>query len=347
MRRIKCEICGRELAVNAFTRHLRKEHDLDQKEYYNKYLKKDGEGICKNCGKPTKFIKFTQGYRDCCCTSCTNLIKYGCKSNISRPEVRAKAQQTNLERHGAKTPFESKKIQDGIKETILDRYGSITPFGNKDIQEKVHQTNIERFGVKTPFESNEIQEKIKKNNLEKYGVENVLASEAIQEKIKQTNIEKYGVDHNWKSKEVRQRGLETLQKSISDHCKENNLIELRDLDLQYPRKVCEELEIEIETFKKVNLIRDDVDIQAIKDLDNQLQENAKVYNSKYEAEIHDWLKEIYSGEIVINTRQVITPLELDIYIPEKSLAVEFNGNRCHSINFGMDKNYHLNKTLLC
>ena len=105
MDRIKCEICGKEIAINNITQHLRKEHDLDQKEYYDKYLKKDGEGLCKNCGKPTKFIKLTKGYRDCCCAECTNLIKYGYKYHTSRPEVQAKIQKTNLERHGAKNSF--------------------------------------------------------------------------------------------------------------------------------------------------------------------------------------------------------------------------------------------------
>ena len=347
MRRIKCEICGREMVVNAFTRHLRKEHDLDQKEYYDKYLKKENEGICKNCGKPTKFIKFTQGYRDCCCAECTNLIKYGYKYHTSRPEVQAKIQKTNMERHGAKTPFESKKIQDRIKEINLENHGSVTPFGDEKVQEKIHQTNIERFGAKTPFESKEIQEKIKKNNLEKYGVENVLASKEIQEKIKETTFKNYGVDHNWKSKEVRAKGLETLKKSISDYCKENNLIELRDLDLAYPRKVCEKFKIDVLAFKKVYLINGDINIQELKEYDKYLQDNAKEYNSKYEAELHAWLKSIYDEEIHVNTRKIITPLELDFYIPDKNVAIEFNGNYCHSINFGMDKDYHLNKTLLC
>ena len=311
MDRIKCELCGREFSFAGLSNHLSTTHDVSQKEYYDKYLKKDGEGLCKNCGKPTKFIKLMKGYRDCCCAECTNLIKYGYKYHTSRPEVQAKIQKTNLERHGAKTPFESKKIQDGIKESNLKKYGSVTPFGDEKVQEKIHQTNIERFGAKTPFESKEIQEKIKKNNLEKYGVENVLASKEIQEKIKETTFKNYGVDHNWKSKEVRAKGLETLKKSISDYCRENNLIELRDLDLAYPRKVCEKFKIDVLAFKKVYLINGDINIQELKEYDKYLQDNAKEYNSKYEAELHAWLKSIYDEEIHVNTRKIITPLELD------------------------------------
>jgi hypothetical protein len=77
MNRIKCKICGREFSFAGLSNHLSTAHDVSQKEYYDKYLKKDGEGLCKNRGKPTKFIKLMKGHRDCCCAECTNLIKYG------------------------------------------------------------------------------------------------------------------------------------------------------------------------------------------------------------------------------------------------------------------------------
>ena len=49
-----------------------------------------------------------------------------------------------------------------------------------------------------------------------------------------------------------------------------------------------------------------------------------------------------------NTRKIISPLELDIFIPSKNLAIEINGVYWHSeLAGGKDKNYHLNKTLEC
>jgi hypothetical protein len=49
---------------------------------------------------------------------------------------------------------------------------------------------------------------------------------------------------------------------------------------------------------------------------------------------------------VRNDRGVLNGQELDIYIPEHNLAIEFNGLYYHSTIF-KDKNYHLNKTELC
>ena len=55
-------------------------------------------------------------------------------------------------------------------------------------------------------------------------------------------------------------------------------------------------------------------------------------------------------EYECNTRNVIPPLELDIYIPMYNLAIEYNGLYWHSSGCVSDdniKNYHLNKTIEC
>ncbi len=52
-------------------------------------------------------------------------------------------------------------------------------------------------------------------------------------------------------------------------------------------------------------------------------------------------------KIIENSREIIKPHELDIYIPSKNIAIEFDGLYWHSEEHGKDKNYHLNKTELC
>lgn len=67
--------------------------------------------------------------------------------------------------------------------------------------------------------------------------------------------------------------------------------------------------------------------------------------SKSEREIFDFLSEHYLGKIVTNTKQVIPPFEVDIYLPELKFAVELNGLYFHSeISGGKSKHYHLTKT---
>lgn len=43
-------------------------------------------------------------------------------------------------------------------------------------------------------------------------------------------------------------------------------------------------------------------------------------------------------------RKVIPPYELDIYIPNKKLAIEYDGLYWHSEANGKNKQYHLSKT---
>ena len=67
----KCEVCG-EVFDSPFKRsmHIKNKHKLLFKDYYDKYLKKEGEGICPICGKETNFKTISNGYSTYCCISC-------------------------------------------------------------------------------------------------------------------------------------------------------------------------------------------------------------------------------------------------------------------------------------
>ena len=68
--------------------------------------------------------------------------------------------------------------------------------------------------------------------------------------------------------------------------------------------------------------------------------------SPKETEVKNFVKAIYTGKVEYNTRSVIAPLELDIYIPDRKLAIEFNGSYWHSDEI-KDRKYHQNKTMMC
>ncbi len=66
---------------------------------------------------------------------------------------------------------------------------------------------------------------------------------------------------------------------------------------------------------------------------------------KTEGDIKSFIKEL-NIDFIENTKKIISPLELDIYIPSHNLAIEFNGLYWHN-EIHKPKNYHLNKTELC
>ena len=68
--------------------------------------------------------------------------------------------------------------------------------------------------------------------------------------------------------------------------------------------------------------------------------------SKYEDEIADYISTFYFGELIRNSRNIISPLELDLYYPEKKIAVEFNGDYWHNES-RVTSDYHYNKFKKC
>lgn len=78
------------------------------------------------------------------------------------------------------------------------------------------------------------------------------------------------------------------------------------------------------------------------DLHEYIEKNSSII----EKEIFEYASSIYNGEIVRNTKAIIPPLELDIYIPDKKIAIEVNGTYWHSYLF-KDKKYHQDKTIQC
>ena len=70
--------------------------------------------------------------------------------------------------------------------------------------------------------------------------------------------------------------------------------------------------------------------------------------SKPEIELYEYICSLVGPENVIkNSRKIIYPLELDIYIPNIKTAIEYHGLYWHSERQHTDKNYHLEKCERC
>ena len=74
---------------------------------------------------------------------------------------------------------------------------------------------------------------------------------------------------------------------------------------------------------------------------------AKDRTSKEENELFDFVQSLLPNELIFrNDRTIINPLELDIVIPSRKLAIEFDGIYWHNDQH-IANNYHLQKTILC
>lgn len=185
----ECKICGQTMKNPG--PHLQK-HNISQKDYYDLYCKKAGDGICKICGKETAFIRVTVGYAKHCSDSCA----------IKDPEIQDKIKQTNVERYGVAFPIKLTHIQEKVKQTKRKKYGDENFVNSKQAK----QTKQERYGD----ENYNNREKHKQTCLEKWGVEHHWLSEEVQEKRRQTFIEKYGAENPWKNQEVQDKCKNTI-----------------------------------------------------------------------------------------------------------------------------------------
>ena len=72
----------------------------------------------------------------------------------------------------------------------------------------------------------------------------------------------------------------------------------------------------------------------------------KQVTSSYEQEIADYISTFYKGECIRNDRSILSGKELDLYYPEKKIAIEFNGDYWHDENH-KPRDYHYNKFKDC
>jgi len=71
------------------------------------------------------------------------------------------------------------------------------------------------------------------------------------------------------------------------------------------------------------------------------------YKSVAELEILDFVRSISQTTVLSGNRSQIFPLELDIYLPDQKIAIEYCGLYWHSELRGKHQDYHLTKLRLC
>lgn len=110
--KVDCKICGVILKnPNALSKHLKFQHSLKSKDYFDKYLKKQGDCICKVCGKETRFENITKGYKNTCSHKCSGKFFSGDKNHFFGHKHTDKARKLISESREGFTHTEETKKQ--------------------------------------------------------------------------------------------------------------------------------------------------------------------------------------------------------------------------------------------
>lgn len=311
---------------------------------------------CKHCGvEPVKFISFFQGYLKFCSQRCGTLNE----------ETQIKYKESSIENHGvdhwAKSDEGREKLSNKQKElhsdeerkqdiiyrrrkTYYDRTGYWHQMRNPEVIIKFMKTMNKNHGVDFPLQSQIILNNCQLTNLIRYGSICTLMNSEVDKKSKNTNLKKWGVEHWTKSEDgklfLREIGLEQYREQIES--------ELQSLKIELYDNV------EYQNAAYPHIWHCLVCNNTFRTNRNNIQQGYKCPfcyprspgTSVAEKEISEFL---FSNEVnnYPNKRNIIPPKEIDIYIPDYNLAIEFDGLYWHSDKLLTDKNYHINKTIEC
>ena len=271
----------------------------------------------------------------------TCLKKYGTVSPAQNENVKKKGRKTCLDRYGVEYSFQSENNKTKTKKTLNAKYGVDHPMKLQCIKAKVEQTKQERYGDNQPWHSEESLEKRKMTWLNNYGVDHPMKSEKIKNDYVETTIEHYGVEHFSQSAQFKELRLRmSYEKIILQNEYDEPMFSVeeylsRDSDKQLFNFRC----------KKCNNVFQSTH-QDGRHRRCPICYPVETASSDEEKEVAEFIENL-NIETVKNTRSIIDPLELDIYVPSVKLAVEFDGIYQHSHQIKLDAKYHLNKTLLC
>lgn len=209
----------------------------------------------------------------------------------------------------------------GVKKDSKQRYGIIL------------ERTKSKYGVASTLQLDSVKEKARKTCIERYGVPNCMQSAEIRERVSKTNLSRYGVRDN--------------------HQAHINHIDIWDDDILFAKFV--------ESFSPNNspTVKDlclyfNVDKTSVLNKVHRLglEEHIKFYFSRshYEDEIISYLKSLGINDIIPNAKGIIDKFEIDVYVPQSKLGIEFNGDYWHSDIYHTDHGgrttYHQDKSLL-
>ena len=273
--------------------------------------------------------------------------------NLRRPEVASILGVTNsmlgnLIKHYNISKDMSKQVIKR-KETCLEKYGVDNPSKSNIVKEKISQANtsnakdriikskatkLSRYGDSNfnNMQQNKLTKKVRYNN-ENYN---------NRDKYKSTMQNNYGVDNYFKvSSFVEQHKSHLLEtKPYSDlfkeifHDREKAIEFLKDKEYTY-----------FELAKLFNASQYIVQTWVTRlDLKDYLKLDTAGVTSHYEVEICEFLNCIGITDIIRNDKEQLNGVELDIFIPSKNIAIEFNDTYWHSDLYKEEK-YHFNKSI--
>lgn len=275
---------------------------------------------CPSCG--VAFTYDDRKPRVVCSVACQHAYQ---KTPAAVEVSRRKVKDTLIKKYGVDHNSKVNGFSDKRQKTNLMKYG-VTHYTNR---EKARETRLTRYGNINYSNT----AKTKETMLKKYGVSAFSQSPLFKQRL----LEKYGVDHPLHTPENKKRMYKKVISRLSDITPKFKEDEYDGVHGKAYNFECNTCKTEFESSL------DDGRIPICR-----VCHPMDKTKSKCEYEIIDWIKTFYDGTIIHGDKSILTGKELDIYLPDLSIAIELNGLYYHGENTGKkNKKYHLAKTNQC
>jgi len=297
------------------------------------------------CGNQLAWHADRREYRIYCSKRCTavnsqskikatNIKRRGVSHHTQTQSYRDKVKQTSLIRFGSTHYSKTSQFKHSVIAANQARFGVNHPAQDAAIRAKIRQTTFDNHGVHNPMHSPDIKAKQAATNLDRYGKSNPLSSDTIKAKVAATMIERYGHQHAMQVPAIAEAAG---QKRKLNYYTAYAYEKIHDRDW---------LAAQNQSGKSIGEIADELGVSS-SNLCKYFHEHGldikKHFRSAMERDIAEHLISL-DVDIVCNDRRVISPLEIDIWIPNAQLGIELNGAYYHSELQGKQQNYHLNKS---
>lgn len=282
----------------------------------------------------------------------TMLSRYGAKVSTQSKEIRERIKESNMKKYGVEWVISSKGVREQVKKTCLKRYGSEHYMSSKEIKDKIRKTSMVRYGVAWPLQAESSLKKRRESIKEKYGVDYYSQTSEYKEKVSKTNKQRYGVSSYTKTEEFKNKAIAKMLgvpfsnnpkldyiRSIGLDCDEEFAKTLKLCPGKYGIPPKEFILAQINGTVTETMIR-----KYYSDFPGARRDifgNTGKRVSSIEKLLHDFLT---SKNIIFesNNREIIHPLEIDIWLPDNNIGIEINGGYWHSSKF-KSENYHSDK----
>lgn len=225
---------------------------------------------------------------------------------------------------------------DSVRETRVCKVCDSEFIVRKKQKKTMCSDECRKIWANKPENKDKLKESIRDGVIKKYGVEHVWNVEYIHKK---TMLNRDRDESIRKQKEtVRNKHLKKLLPKLKDNdiklLDEYSKNKNGDTSLSYNFKclVCDNI------FNST-LLGSGIIPKCTKCYNN-------IKNNNLETFITDFLND-NDIKFITNSRKIISPKEIDIFIPDYNLAIELNGLYWHGELNGKDKNYHIEKTKNC